>query len=91
VCILNVGSNWKLAASFTCCPLYLWVKTSQYPSERRLTGPQRWCRSIKLNVGRYMALVAGSTMISHVRRNLLVFFKMDFEEILYKSFLHIIY
>jgi hypothetical protein len=39
---LDLGTRWRWVVSFTPRPLYLWGKSHQYPSVRRLGGPQSW-------------------------------------------------
>jgi hypothetical protein len=38
--ILDLGTSWRWAVTFTPRPLYLRGKNSRYPSDRRLGGPQ---------------------------------------------------
>jgi hypothetical protein len=39
-----LGDTWRLVVSFTPRPFYLRGKSSQYPLDRKLGGPQSWSR-----------------------------------------------
>jgi hypothetical protein len=38
--ILDLGTRWRLVVSFTSRPLYTKGKSTRYPLDRRLGGPQ---------------------------------------------------
>jgi hypothetical protein len=40
--ILDLGSRWRWVVSFTPRPLYSQGKSSRYPLDRKLNGPQSW-------------------------------------------------
>jgi hypothetical protein len=50
--ILGLDTRWRWVVSFKPRPLYPWGKSSRYPSDRRLDGPQSrfGCREVEKNL-----------------------------------------
>jgi hypothetical protein len=42
--LLGLGTRWRWVVNFTLLPLYSRGKSSRYPLDRRLSGPQIWSR-----------------------------------------------